>query len=80
MLLVGAASAPGFLLGSAPTLADVRLTMTLLRYDSSYRAAFGLRGGKGGVLTENGYPAVAAYLREMADVPRFAAAAHRQPA
>ena len=37
-----------FLLGTPePTAVDVRLTMTLLRYDVAYRHAFALRGGRG---------------------------------
>jgi len=54
-----------YLLGAEPTLADVRLAMTLLRYDSSYRCAFALSGGRGGVLLDSGYPALAVYTREM---------------
>ena len=54
-----------YLLGAEPTLADIRLAMTLLRYDSSYRGAFALSGGRGGVLLDSGYPALAGYTREM---------------
>jgi glutathionyl-hydroquinone reductase len=57
--------------GAQPTAVDIRLTMTLLRYDSSYRCAFALRGGRGGVLvgdTEGGapgYPNLCGYVRDM---------------
>jgi len=61
-----------FLMGTpAPTAIDIRLTMTLLRYDSSYRQGFALRGGRGGILvgdtpdTAPGYPVLGAYVRDM---------------
>ena len=64
-----------FLMGTAgPTAVDIRLTMTLLRYDSSYRQGFALRGGRGGILVGDeseglkaaaGYPVLGAYLRDM---------------
>lgn len=60
------------LLGTAqPTAVDLRLTMTLLRYDIAYRPAFGLGGGRGGILAgdapgaPSGYPTLAAYARDM---------------
>ena len=44
-------AAQRFLLGTAtPTALDVRVTMTLLRFDIAYMHAFGLRGGEGGLL------------------------------
>ena len=49
----------------APTVVDIRLAMTLLRYDTSYRAAFDLRGGNGGLLVESGYPNLRGYVRDM---------------
>jgi len=54
-----------FLFGAELTLADVRLAMTLLRYDAAYRAAFSLFGGRGGVLLNSGYPALAGYTRDI---------------
>jgi len=53
------------LLGGALTLVDLRLAMTLLRYDAAYRAGFGLRGGRGGVLVECGYPALRGFTRDV---------------
>lgn len=61
-----------FLLGTQlPTAVDIRLTMTLLRYDFAYRPAFGLQGGKGGILVGQGpddapgYPVLCEYVRDM---------------
>lgn len=56
-----------FLIGhDSPSVADVRLAMTALRYDSSYRCAFGLSGGRGGILSSDcGYPNLQGYTREM---------------
>ena len=68
-----------FILPTAqPTAADLRLVMTLLRWDVAYRNCFGLRGGRGGILladaavaaegakaTTTGYPAVAGYVRDV---------------
>ena len=68
-----------FLLNApSPTALDVRVLMTLLRFDISYMHAFGLkRGGKGGILVDDatkmtkasstnlGYPHIAAYVREL---------------
>ena len=65
-----------FLLGGAePTAVDIRLFMTLVRYDAAYRQGFALRGGRGGILVgdaaeangkeEPGYPVLGAYVRDM---------------
>jgi len=54
-----------FLLGGAVTAVDVRLFMNLLRWDSSYSTAFGLGGGRGGVLLGGGYPHLQGYVRDM---------------
>ena len=60
-----------YLLGTpGPTAVDLRLAMTLLRYDTSYRHAFGLDRGRGGILVAEppatpGYPALAAYARDL---------------
>jgi len=62
-----------FLMGDAITAVDLRLTMTLLRYDASYFAAFGLHldddeGGshRGGILVgEGGYPHLCGYVRDV---------------
>jgi putative glutathione S-transferase len=54
-----------FLLGGAVTAVDVRLVMNLLRWDSSYSTAFGLGGGRGGVLLGGGYPHLQGYVRDM---------------
>jgi len=54
-----------FLLGPHLTAVDIRLTMTLLRWDSSYRGAFNLNGGRGGVLVGDGYPNLKAYVRDI---------------
>jgi len=50
----------------APTVVDVRLAMTTLRYDASYRCAFGLSGGKGSILgPDSGYPNLQGHARDM---------------
>ena len=62
-----------YVLGPALTAVDVRLAMTLLRFDAAYLDAFALRGAaRGGVLvgeTADGggpaYPALRGYTREM---------------
>lgn len=56
-----------FLLGSeSPSVVDVRLAMTALRFDSSYRCAFGLDGGRGGILSlDCGYPNLRGHTRDM---------------
>ena len=59
-----------FLLGTpGPSVVDIRLVMTLLRYDASYRFAFALQGGRGGVLVgpgyPSGYPVLGAYVRDV---------------
>ena len=62
-----------FLLGTPhPTAIDIRLTMTMLRFDIAYRQGFGLRGGRGGVLvgegpssSEAGYSNIGAYVRDV---------------
>ena len=61
-----------FLMGTRePTAVDLRLTMTLLRYDIAYRHAFGLDGGRGGIFvgaTEgapSAYPALSAHTRDV---------------
>ena len=60
-----------YLLGKHLTAVDLRLAMTLLRYDASYRCGFGLDGGRGGVLVGGaaggaaGYPHVGAYVRDV---------------
>jgi len=54
-----------FLLGNILTAVDIRLTMTLLRWDSSYRGAFLLLGGRGGILVGDGYPNLKAYVRDV---------------
>ena len=60
-----------FLLGGAqPTIVDIRLTMTLLRYDASYRVGFRLTG-RGGILVGDAqggapsYPVLGAYVRDI---------------
>ena len=66
--LDGKLSKQRFLLGTPqPTAVDVRLTMTLLRWDASYQFAFGLGGGQGtgGVLLGDGYPNLRDYTRDM---------------
>jgi len=54
-----------FLLGDKMTAPDVRLAMTLFRWDASYRDAFVLKGGRGGILLGGGYPNLKAYLRDL---------------
>ena len=54
-----------FLLGDKMTAPDVRLAMTLFRWDASYRDAFVLKGGRGGILIGDGYPNLKAYLRDL---------------
>ena len=54
-----------FLCGGSVTAVDVRLVMNLLRWDSSYRAAFGLGGGEGGILLGDGYPSLRGYVRDL---------------
>jgi len=54
-----------FLLGDKITAPDVRLAMTLYRWDASYRDAFILKGGRGGILLGNGYPHLKAFLRDL---------------
>ena len=54
-----------FLLGQYLTAVDIRMTMTLLRWDSSYRGAFFLTGGRGGILISDGYPNLKAYVRDV---------------
>ena len=54
-----------FLLGDKMTAPDVRLAMTLFRWDASYRNAFLLKDGRGGILLGNGYPHLKAYLRDL---------------
>eukprot|EP00756_Hemistasia_phaeocysticola_P001647 Hpha_TRINITY_DN11156_c0_g1::TRINITY_DN11156_c0_g1_i2::g.28070::m.28070/K07393/ECM4, yqjG; glutathionyl-hydroquinone reductase len=54
-----------FLMGGAITAVDLRLIMTLLRYDSSYRGAFQLQGGRGGILVGEGYPTLQGYVRDV---------------
>ena len=60
-----------FLLGGAqPTAVDIRLTMTLLRFDAAYHKGFALRSARGGILVagtegQSGYPVLAAYVRDM---------------
>jgi len=65
----GVLSRRRFLMGSYLTAVDVRLAMTLLRWDSSYRGAFCLSGGRGGVLVgdgdECGYPNLRAFVRDV---------------
>jgi glutathionyl-hydroquinone reductase len=63
--LDGRLSSRRFLLGPCLSLVDVRLAMTLLRYDAAYRAGFGLSGGRGGVLVECGYPALRGFTRDV---------------
>jgi len=53
-----------FLLGDKLTASDVRLAMTLFRWDASYRVAFVLMGGRG-ILLGDGYPNLKAYLRDL---------------
>ena len=54
-----------FLLGDKLTAPDVRLAMTLFRWDASYRNAFLLKDGREGILLGNGYPHLKAYLRDL---------------
>jgi len=54
-----------FLLGDKLTAPDVRLAMTLFRWDASYRDAFLLKKGRGGILLGNGHPHLKAYLRDL---------------
>jgi len=61
-----------FLMGTCePTAVDLRLTMTLLRYDIAYRHAFGIDGGRGGILVgatdgaPSAYPALSAHTRDV---------------
>lgn len=54
-----------FVLGAELTLVDVRLLMMLLRYDTAYRVAFGLSGGRGGVLDGESYPRITQYIRRL---------------
>ena len=55
-----------FLMGTPhPTAVDLRLAMTLLRYDCAYVCAFGLRAGKGGILVDSAYPNLQGYVRDM---------------
>lgn len=64
---LGAAGAGPFLLGDKFSAVDVRLSMSLLRYDAAYLEAFGLRdlAGCEPILlgTEEQYPALRTYLR-----------------
>lgn len=53
-----------FLTGANLTAVDVRLAMTLFRWDCSYRNAFALDEGRGGILLGNGYPSLKAFLRD----------------
>jgi len=61
----GVLSKQRFLLGPKLTAVDIRLTMTLLRWDSSYRGAFSLKGGRGEILVGDGYPNLKGYIRNM---------------
>lgn len=54
-----------FLLGDKLTAADVRLAMTLFRWDCAYRNAFILLEGRGGILLGDRYPNLKAYLRDL---------------
>jgi len=60
-----------FLLGKTLTAADVRLCMTLLRFDASYRRGFHLDQAGGGILVgaapgePAGWPTLGAYLRDV---------------
>eukprot|EP00747_Dinoflagellata_sp_TGD_P033647 gnl/TRDRNA2_/TRDRNA2_136756_c0_seq1.p1 gnl/TRDRNA2_/TRDRNA2_136756_c0~~gnl/TRDRNA2_/TRDRNA2_136756_c0_seq1.p1 ORF type:complete len:345 (+),score=47.11 gnl/TRDRNA2_/TRDRNA2_136756_c0_seq1:98-1036(+) len=54
-----------FLLGSKLTAVDLRLAMTLLRYDSSYMDAFQLQKGKGGVLLGDSYAHLRDFTRDV---------------
>ena len=54
-----------FLLGDKLTAPDVRLAMTLFRWDVSYQNAFILTGGHGGILLGDGSPNLKAYLRDL---------------
>jgi len=54
-----------FLLGDKITAPDVRLAMTLFRWDAAYRKAFILLEGRGGILVGDGYPNLKAYLRDL---------------
>jgi len=54
-----------FLLGDKLTAPDVRLAMTLFRWDTSYRNAFLLKDGREGILLGNGHPHLKAYLRDL---------------
>ena len=61
----GLLSKQRFLLGDKLTAPDVRLAMTLFRWDASYQNAFVLTGGHGGILLGDGYPNLKAYLRDL---------------
>ena len=60
-----------FLMGAELTAVDLRLCMTLLRFDCCYHKGFGIRTAKGGVLCEatsgapSAYPSLAGYVREI---------------
>ena len=65
-----------FLTGATIRAVDIRLVMTLLRYDSSYFDAFGMQlvdaeqaapstPQRGNVLTGDGYPHLKAYVRDV---------------
>ena len=54
-----------FLLGDKLTAPDLRLAMTLFRWDCYYRNAFCLQGGRGGILLGDGYLHLKAYLRDL---------------
>ena len=65
-----ALSSRRYLLGDQLTAVDIRLLMTLLRYDAAYRAGFNLdQGDAGGILVSTpgtiGYPTIAAYIRDI---------------
>jgi len=54
-----------FMLGENLTAPDISLAMNLFRWDCSYREAFKLKGGRGGILLGDGYPNLKAYLRDL---------------
>ena len=64
-------SAQRFLLGPQLSAVDLRLCMTLLRFDCCYHKGFGIRTARGGVLCDatsgaaSAYPSLAGYLREV---------------
>ena len=63
MILLTRAGKQRFLIGKELTAVDLRLVMTLLRWDVSYHKGFGLKANKGGVLLGDAYPNLRGYVR-----------------